>query len=456
MPYQSLESLFCAHPQVQIIGPVGSGKSKLLREFSESHAKTSLSSTELQRRIQRALSPFWQGRFISLRDDDAPRVRDLLLKPKFFLNSSHHVEDDPFPPTNPDKLDEALKMANLPETVLKVKLLSLSNGELRRILLARLWMESPDYMLIDDPFGGLDPEFRPHLASAILKMAASGVKLAVGLQRKEELLPKIPAFVYENGELSEYADSLPDGLPPIPEKPALSQYEVEELRRPESVGETLFSLRHVNVRYGSTEIIRDLSWEVKKGEHWVVMGKNGAGKSTLLALLSADHPQMYSNDITLFGKRPGRGLDVWEHKAQIGFFSPELATQYRENLNIAEVLCTGFTTGLGLFRPASWEERAKALRWLEKLGFDSPQRPFDSLSATERRLVLIARAAIRPPKVLILDEPTQGMDGGFRERLFDLLEFLSKETTIVLVTHYEGEWPRCMTHVLRMPKFSLG
>lgn len=456
MSYQSLESLFDAYPKIQMLGPVGSGKSRILREFSERHSNVSLSSTEIQRRIQRALAPFWQQRFISLRDDDAPRVRDLLLKPKFFLNSAHYVEDDPFAPTDPEKLEEALSMANLPDTALKVKLLSLSNGELRRILLARQWMESPDYILFDDPFGGLDPEFRTHLSRAILKMSETPVKMAISLQRKEELLPEIPAFVYENGEFRAYEGELPEKISePSEKKPEITSYVVENLRTPTVVGETLFDLEHVHVRYGSAMIINDLTWRVKKGEHWVVMGPNGAGKSTLLALLSADHPQMYSNDITLFGKKPGAGLDIWKHKAQIGFFSPELATQYREKLNISDVLCTGFTTGLGLFTPPSWEERAKAKNWLHELGFSDAERPFDSLSATERRLVLIARAAIRPPKVLILDEPTQGMDAGFRERLFDLLEFLSSETTIVLVTHYDAEWPKCMTNVLRMPKFSL-
>lgn len=455
MLYNSLESLFEKYSKIQMIGPIGSGKSRMLREFAASHPNTALSSTEIQRRIQRALAPFWQQRFISLRDEDAPRVRDLLLKPKFFLHTEHYVEDDPFPPTNPGKLDEALAMANLPESVLKVKLLSLSNGELRRILLARLWMESPDYILLDDPYGGLDPEFRNHLARGILKMTEKDVKLAVSLQRKEELLPQIPAFVYENGVFREYEGELPKSLPEEEKRLERTRYEIQTLHAPQSEGEVLFDLKQVNVHYGSTKILNDLTWQVKKGEHWVVMGPNGAGKSTLLALLSADHPQIYSNDITLLGKKPGHGLNVWEHKAQIGFFSPELATQYREKLNVEEVLCTGFTTGLGLFEPPSWEEKAKAISWLKEFGFTNVFRPFEDLSATERRLILIARAAIRPPKALILDEPTQGMGAEFRNKLFDLLQFLSDQTTIILVTHYEEEWPPCMTHVLRMPKFSM-
>ena len=219
--------------------------------------------------------------------------------------------------------------------------------------------------------------------------------------------------------------------------------------------ENCITVDKLSKSFGQRKVIDNLSFTVKRGEVFGLLGHNGAGKSTLLALLSADHPQIYSNDITLFGKKPGHGLNVWEHKAQIGFFSPELATQYREKLNLEEVLCTGFTTGLGLFVPPSWEERAKAISWLKEFGFADVFRPFQDLSATERRLILIARAAIRPPKVLILDEPTQGMDEGFREKLFDLLQFLSKETTIIFVTHYEEEWPPCMTHILRMPKFSM-
>lgn len=332
MTYATLDSLLEKFPQIQMIGAVGSGKSRVLREFAEKHEKVALSSTEIQRRIQRALAPFWQQRFISLRDDDAPRVRDLLLKPKFFLNSEHYVEDDPFAPTDPERLESALQMANLPETVLKVKLLSLSNGELRRILLARLWMESPEYILFDDLYGGLDPEYRVRLAIAVMKMADTGVKMVIGLQRKEELFPKIPAFVYENGVFSEYAGELPKEMPKdIPAEKSLMTYAVEILNKPESTGEVLFDLKHVHVRYGSTNVLNDLTWQVKKGEHWVVMGANGAGKSTLLAILSADHPQMYGNDITLFGKKPGNGLNIWEHKAQIGFFLQNLQLSTAKN-----------------------------------------------------------------------------------------------------------------------------
>jgi molybdate transport system ATP-binding protein len=220
------------------------------------------------------------------------------------------------------------------------------------------------------------------------------------------------------------------------------------------VGEILFDLKNVNVQFGDTTVLKNLNWTVRKGEHWAVMGENGAGKSTLLGMLTADHPQIYKNDITLLGKRPGHGLNIWDHKAKLGFFSPELALQYREDLSLQEVLCTGFTANLCKAENTTWEERAKAKEWLNYLGFEDVEARYRSLSPIDKRVVLMARAAIRPPEVLLLDEPTQGLKGEYREKIFNLLQLLSKETTIILVSHYEEEWPPCMTHLLRMPKFS--
>lgn len=139
----------------------------------------------------------------------------------------------------------------------------------------------------------------------------------------------------------------------------------------------------------------------------------------------------------------------------MGFFSPELALQYREELTLQEVLCTGFSTSLGLFKEPVFEEREKANEWLHFLGFEDTKVAFSSLTLIEKRLVLIARAAIKPPSVLILDEPTQGMDAKHRAKIFNWLDYLSSSTTIILVSHYLNEWPKCMTHILHMPKFSM-
>ncbi|OWV10641.1 ATP-binding cassette domain-containing protein [Fibrobacter sp. UWB5] len=458
MEFKRFEALIEMFPQVQIFSTEGEDLDRVITHFLNQQENVSTMSEAMQRKIQHALAPFFQQRFISLHDEEAPLVRHLLLKKKFFLQTDRYIDDMAWPETDPDKLGEALKIADLSEEILDRKLLSLSNGELRRVLLARMWMEKPEWVYFNDLFGGLDPEYRRHLAASVVQLSKrDGLKVAVRLAREDELLPEIPAFVYANKTFAPYAGELPQEIAaPKYSKKELKDYEIVNLGTPDtSDPEILFELKNVNVRFGETDVLKNLNWTVRKGEHWAVMGENGAGKSTLLGMLTADHPQIYNNDITLLGERPGHGLNIWDHKAKLGFFSPELALQYREDLSLSEVLCTGFTANLCKADNTTWEERAKAKEWLNYLGFEDVDARYRDLSPIDKRVVLMARAAIRPPKVLLLDEPTQGLKGEYREKIFNLLQLLSKETTIILVSHYEEEWPPCMTHLLRMPKFSM-
>lgn len=487
MEFKRFEALIEMFPQVQIFSTEGEDLDRVITHFLNQRENVSTMSEAMQRKIQQALAPFFQQRFISLHDAEAPLVRNLLLDKKFFLQTDRYIDDMAWPLTDPEKLGEALNIADLAEGILDRKLLSLSNGELRRVLLARMWMEKPEWVYFNDLFGGLDPEYRAHLAGCVADLAKRpGLNVVVRLAREDELLPEIPAFVYADKTFTQYAGKLPKAAAtPKFKKAELKDYEIVDLRgcahcHPEQTkcvegsqkaldsstspngsaqndtnAEILFDLKHVNVRFGDTDVLKDLNWTVRKGEHWAVMGENGAGKSTLLGMLTADHPQIYNNDITLLGERPGHGLNIWDHKAKLGFFSPEMALQYREDLSLLDVLCTGFTPNLCRAENITWEEKAKAREWLTYLGFEDTSISIRKISPIDKRLVLMARAAIRPPKVLLLDEPTQGLKGEYREKLFHLLQLLSTETTIIMVSHYEEEWPPCMTHLLRMPKFSL-
>lgn len=473
MEFGRFEALIEKFPQVQIFSTDGADLDRVITHFLNQRKNVSTMSEAVQRKIQQALAPFWQQRFISLHDEEAPLVKNLLLNKKFFLQTDRYVDDVPFPETDPEKLDEAMGIADLDRGILDRKLLSLSNGELRRVLLARMWMENPEWVYFNDLFGGLDPEYRVHLAASVAGLAKrENLNVVVRLAREDEMIPGVPAFVFENKVFHDYTGKIPQAIAvPKYTKAELRDYEIVELERShgdprrslprtafrggdDKECEILFDLKNINVRFGDTTVIKNLNWQVRKGEHWVVMGENGAGKSTLLGLLTADHPQIYGNDITLLGERPGHGLNIWDHKAKLGFFSPELALQYREDLNLLEVLCTGFTTNLCKADDTTWEERAKAKDWLAYLGFTDPEENVRRLSPIDKRLILMARAAIRPPEVLLLDEPSQGLKGEYRQKIFHLLDLLSKETTIILVSHYEEEWPPCMTHLLRMPKFS--
>jgi molybdate transport system ATP-binding protein len=378
--------------------------------------KTSFFSSDLQRKIKKALSRFWQERFISLKDDDSPTAKDFLLKNPFFLNSEHFVESEPFPKTNPALLNEALELAGFSEQILSQKLISLSNGELRRLMLARNYMEEPDLWILDDPFGGMDPAYRKFLVERINLFRKKGVNMQVNLKREDELAAS-DLWIAGSGQ--------------------------EKIKEPEVLGEVLFSLSNVCVSFGAKKVIENLNWEVRKGEHWAITGPNGSGKSTLLGILSGDHPQIYRNDLVLLGQNVKNGFSVSVHKGKLGLFSPEMALQTPRKISVLETLLENFP------QPVLAEEKKRAIALLAHLGLGGEMsKLLKDLSEEHVKLALIARAISKNPQVLILDEPTQGMSGPAREKLFSLLDKIAEKTTLIFTTHYPGEWPKCVTNIL--------
>ncbi|MDR2583715.1 MAG: ATP-binding cassette domain-containing protein [Fibromonadaceae bacterium] len=388
--------------------------------------KISRFGNDLQRKIKKALSRFWQERFISLEDEDSPSVRDFLLKNPFFLNSEHFVESEPFPKTNGALLDEALSLAGIPELMLEQKLPSLSNGELRRLLLARNYMEEPDLWILDDPFGGLDPEYRGFLAERIKLFQQKGIEMQINLKREDE------RFLLEGSYIPIAANDE-------------NIYETKKIKEPISVGEILFSLKNVCVSFGEKKIIENLNWEVRKGEHWAMTGANGSGKSTLLGILSGDHPQIYKNNLELLGQNVKDVFSINEHKKKLGFFSPEMALQVHRRATVLDALLENFP------QPVLAEEKKMVLSLLTSLGLGSElNKHLRDLSEEELRLALIARAISMSPVVLLLDEPTQGMSEQSKERLFSLLDKISDKTTLIFTSHYPNEYPNCITHNLNI------
>jgi molybdate transport system ATP-binding protein len=215
----------------------------------------------------------------------------------------------------------------------------------------------------------------------------------------------------------------------------------------------LIEMRRVNVRYGSEVILADVDWTVRRGENWAVLGPNGAGKTTLLGMIAGDHPQAYANEIYLFGRRRGSGESIWEVKAPIGMISPEFQIRYRKGITALEVVLSGFHDAVGLYRRCSPMERETERDWLRHMGIaDRADRPFPHLSHGEQRLVLLARAMVKSPALLILDEPCQGLDRENRRRFLSLIEGVGRHTAthLLYVTHHPDEVPDCITHVLRL------
>jgi molybdate transport system ATP-binding protein len=206
------------------------------------------------------------------------------------------------------------------------------------------------------------------------------------------------------------------------------------------------------VRYGEKVVLDTISWEVKPGERWALAGPNGAGKSTLLSLLNGDNPQAYGKDITLFDRRRGTGESIWDIKRNIGYVSPELLHYFPGQLSAQQVVETGFTDKLvrAATTPA---QRALATRWLHALHLgDSADLPLRQLPASQQRLVLVARALVKSPPLLLLDEPGQGLDAGQLAHFRGIIDALCQATSVALVyvSHYAAELPASITRALRL------
>jgi molybdate transport system ATP-binding protein len=212
----------------------------------------------------------------------------------------------------------------------------------------------------------------------------------------------------------------------------------------------LIVLRQGRVAYGEHVVFDHLDFTVHPGEHTLIEGPNGSGKSTLLELFTGDHPQAYNNDLHLFGRRRGSGESVWDIKRNVGQVSSQLHRNYRVGGSVEDVLVSGLFDSIGVYRETEPSHHMRAQAWLNWLDIEAGlDAAFRELSFGQQRLVLIARAAIKVPPLLVLDEPTAGLDAENRERVLQLVSSLctQQRSTVLMVTHREDErafWTECI------------
>jgi molybdate transport system ATP-binding protein len=218
-------------------------------------------------------------------------------------------------------------------------------------------------------------------------------------------------------------------------------------------------MQNVSVKYGDRYVLKQLDWTVKAGEHWAVVGPNGAGKTSLLRLVDGDHPQAYANAIELFGRPRGSGESIWEIKRRIGRISWELQIRYRKAIGAQEVVLSGFFDSVGLYRRCTPQQVEAARHWMRQLGIGHiSHRRFDTLSHGEQRRVLLARAMVKSPRLLILDEPCEGLDRSARAQLLEMIDGIGRwgQSQILYVTHHPEEMLTCITHELRFVETTFG
>jgi len=312
-----------------------------------------------------------------------------------------------------------------------------SSGEKRKALLEYLLKKQPEYLILDDPFDCLDVQSVANFKERLAEVKSDFILVQI-FRREEDILPFIDIILDFDGAGNTIFKNKADFI-------ENKQGFLEEIKRIpaapkvfEGIPESLIKLKNVNVAYEDRPILSNISWEVKRSEFWKLTGPNGSGKTTILSMIYGDNPKAYGVDLFLFGKKKGSGESVWEIKKKIGYFSPSITELFIRRNSVEEMLISGLVDSIGLYQKPSDKQRALAKQWLETLGFqEKAKKVFNDLSNLEKRMLLIARAMIKHPPLLILDEPSTGLDDKSALKITNLINHIAaqSDTAIIYVSH---------------------
>ena len=391
----------------------------------------------------------------------------------YFLQQRwNQTEIDEETPTVGSKLEEAFLLAgdDTPERrrfqkhlyelfhlddLLDKYIILLSSGELRKYKLAANLFTHPKVLIVENPFIGLDAETRDQVKELLKTLTEEhDMQLILVLSKMDE----IPDFITRVIRL--------DGLRFVADIQVRTDFNIDHCphaimeSKPEQpippIPQEIIKFNNVTIRYGERTILKDLNWVVLKGEHWSLSGQNGAGKSTLLSLVCADNPQSYACDISLFGHKRGSGESIWDIKKHIGYVSPEMHRSYKQNIPAIEIVASGLKDTIGLYAHPTQQEKDLCIEWMNVFGIKHlADRKFLEMSSGEQRLVLLARAFVKFPDLLILDEPLHGLDLCNRnmvKKIIDRYMFEDPARTLIYVTHYENELPTCIDNSLYLKR----
>ena len=339
--------------------------------------------------------------------------------------------------------------------LLEEKLIQLSNGENKKLQLLNALLQQPAVLIMDQPFTGLDTSTRQWLNGQVNRLKQSGVLVMVICSKDEIPDCTDKLIILEQGTMKTMEDRLS-----FQQQPSITTDLTESsiatalpLSAEHPEFDSIIDMEDVTVRYGEKLILDRISWRVLPGECWLLTGPNGAGKSTLLSLVNGDNPQAYANKIHLFGQRRGSGESIWDIKKKTGFLSPELHVYFNAASSGFETVASGLFDTIGLFRQIGPEDTEWVMQWMEVCGVSQlkDKRLFE-LSTGEQRMLLLARALVKDPPLLILDEPCQGLDPDRKQRLLELTNRVCTVTgkTLVFVSHYEKDVPGCVDRYIRM------
>ena len=475
---EPVELSFCDGEHIAIVGPNGGGKSLLVNEITGRLPLLHPGEVKYDFRPSTRNSAYENIKYITFRDtygaaddgyyyqqrwnthdlDDTPTVgQQLAALPHAPAAGSGSPEHGALR----EELYDLFQMRPL----LDKSLLLLSSGEMRRFQLIKALLQQPRVLIIDNPYIGLDAPTRQRLTDLLTRLSERrGLQVVLVLSMLDDVPPFVTHVLPVAGRRvgrkvtrAEYLASLSLPGEASSALPGELRRAILDLPPKEDTmaGDPTVGLHRVSIRYGERTILRELDWTVMQGEKWALSGENGSGKSTLLSLVCADNPQSYACDITLFGRRRGSGESIWEIKRHIGYVSPEMHRAYQKDLPAVHIVASGLHDSIGLYVKPRPEQMGICTFWMDIFGVGHLRdRTFLSLSSGEQRLVLLARAFVKDPELLILDEPLHGLDTYNRARVKEIIETFCRrpKKTLIMVTHYEQELPACIDHRLYLKR----
>lgn len=216
----------------------------------------------------------------------------------------------------------------------------------------------------------------------------------------------------------------------------------------------VIDIREVTWLREDKQILRQVNWQVQDGEHWCLVGQNGSGKTSLLNIICG-YIWPTKGSVTVLGQRYGQ-VDLRDMRKSIGWVSSSLMSQLHENETAERVVLSGREATIGLYTKPAEEDIERAYTLLEQFGCGHLRdAAYRTLSQGERQKVLIARALMASPRLLILDEPCTGLDLLAREQLLSMIAQIAEQPdgpTLLYVTHHIEEILPCFTHTLLLKK----
>ena len=441
-----------------IIGSAGSGKTTLanvirLRQPISSGKLTShllptdrLVMVEQQHTYRNrtdASSTYYQARFDSMDSVDFPSVEEE-------LRMSVAKPDN-------EEIDRVLQLLQI-NHLRQSRLIQLSNGENKRFQLAKALLQQPKLLILDSPFIGLDQQARKVLHEIINQLIAEQISVVL-ITTPSEIPDRITQVLELQDDCSSQVYSRPSFLARQPEQVISvatetgihSQLLVGLSTQADASFDVAIRMQNVSIRYGGKTILDGVNWLVNRGDKWSLSGPNGAGKSTLLSLINGANPQAYANQIYLFDRKKGSGESIWDIKQRIGYISPELHLYFNRRLCCFEAVASGLTDTLISDKNLSAEQKATVAQWLNVFNLShQKEKPLIELPLSEQRLVLLARALVKNPPVLLLDEPCQGLDTQQTREFNAIVDTICQHfnKTLIYVSHYQQDIPTCVNQRL--------